>query len=286
MDDYAFTRTQAVSRQTSSMRLALGAVLVAFLLGAAGMWYLAGGRASLGELFSVTREAPAASSAAPPAAANLAGSTQQDEIDQRVAQMEQRLARLDIQAQAAAGNAGRAESLLIVFAARRAVERGAQLGYLEEQLRMRFGSARPAAVQTLIEAAGTPVTLDRLLARLDGLAPRLAQAPAGEGPFDWLSRQAGSLFVVRREDSPSPAPEQRVERARLFLESGRVDAAVAEVRMMPNADQARDWIADAERYAGAQRALETLEMAAILEPTELRDGAGQVIGQPSPVPAP
>jgi len=285
MDDYASIRTQAMNRQASSLRLIVGAVLVAFLLGAAGMWYFAGGRAAMGGLFSVSRDTPAAS-ASPAPAANLSELAQQDEIDQRVAQMEQRLARLDVQAQAAAGNAGRAESLLIVFAARRAIERGAQLGYLEEQLRMRFGSARPAAVQTLIEAARTPVTLDRLLARLDGLGPRLSQTPASEGALGWLSRQAGSLFVVRREDSPSPAPERRIERARMFLESGRVDAAVAEVRMMPNAAEASAWIADAERYAGAQRALETLEMAAILEPTELRDGAGQAIAPSAPTAVP
>ena len=44
---------------------------------------------------------------------------QQGGIDQRLAAAEQRLARLDLQAQAAAGNAARAEGLLIAFATRR-----------------------------------------------------------------------------------------------------------------------------------------------------------------------
>jgi hypothetical protein len=203
-------------------------------------------------------------------------------IDSRVAAMEQRLARLDLQAQAASGNAARAEGLLITFAARRSLERGTPLGYLADQLRLRFGDARPNAVQTVIDAGQNPVTLDQLIARLDGLAPRLSQNPPAEGALGWLSRELGELFVIRREDAPSPAAERRLERARFFLESGRVRAAVAEVRLLPNAAPAADWIQDAERYANAQRALELLETTAILEQRDLRDGRGQRVEQPSP----
>lgn len=203
-------------------------------------------------------------------------------LDSRVAAMEQRLTRLDIQAQSAAGNAARAEGLLIAFAARRAIERGAPLGYLADQLRLRFGEARPNAVQTVIDAAQNPVTLDRLVARLDGLAPTLTEAPEDEGVFAWLGRELSEIFVVRREDTPSPVAERRLERARLFLESGRVEAAVSEVRNLPNAAQAEDWIADAERFAAAQRALETLETAAVLDPRELRDSGGERVEQRSP----
>jgi hypothetical protein len=88
--------------------------------------------------------------------------------------------------------------------------------------------------------------------------------------------------VVRREDSPSPQPQRRLERARLFLESGRTEAAISEVRNLPNAARAAGWIADAQRYANAQQALELLETAAILEPRELRDSEGERVVQPSP----
>ena len=208
---------------------------------------------------------------------------QQGGLDSRVAAMEQRLARLDLQLEAAAGNAARAEGLLIIFAARRSIERGTPLGYLADQLRLRFGDARPNAVQTIIEASEDPVTLDQLIARLDGLAPRLVEGDPDEDVFSWLGRELSTLFVVRREDQPSPRPQRRVERARLFLESGRPEAAVAEVRNMPNSDQAADWIVSAERYARAQRALELLETTAILESRGMRDGAGNLVQQPSPV---
>ena len=46
---------------------------------------------------------------------------------------------------AASGNAARAEGLLIAFSARRTLERGNDLGYLGDQLRLRFGDAEANA---------------------------------------------------------------------------------------------------------------------------------------------
>ena len=206
---------------------------------------------------------------------------QQGGIDQRLAAAEQRLARLDIQAQAAAGNAARAEGLLIAFAARRAIEKGAELGFLADQLRLRFGDALPNAVRTIIDNSRDPVTLDQLIARLEGIAPRLSE---GNREFSWdlIRNELSQLFVVRRESTPSPQPERRLDRARLFLESGRVEAAIEEVRQLPGADNAADWIADAQRFAATQQALDLVETSAVLEPRMLRDGVGNRIEQVSP----
>lgn len=298
MDDYQPTRTTGPIRPRSRLRVVVGAVLAAFLLGAAGAWYLAGDGLSLRGLFSVQADNPAPDTGArlaarlPVAEAGALPTPddrtaraleQQSGLDQRIAEMEQRLARLDVQAQEAEGNAARAEGLLIAFASRRAIERGAPLGYLEDQLRLRFGEARPDTVRTVIESARHPVTLDQLLAQLDGLRPQLTRAPNDEGAVGWLWRELDSLFVVRRENAPSPAPARRIERARLFLESGRAGAAAAEIRNVPNSAAAADWIADAERYATTQRALELLELTAILEPRDLRNAAGEKVEQPSAV---
>lgn len=210
---------------------------------------------------------------------------QQGGLDTRLTAMEQRLAKLDLQAEAAAGNAARAEALLIAFATRRAIERGAPLGYLADQLRLRFGDARPNSVRIVIENAENPLTLDQLMARLEGLAPRLVNKPREEAGLRWLRRELGELFVVRRETSPSPQPTRRLDRARMFLESRRIEAAVAEVSNMPgaNTNEAQQWIADANRYAAVQNALDLIETTAVLEPRELRDGAGNRVEQLSPV---
>ena len=234
-----------------------------------------------------TLASPTASPSPEPSASAAAAavvervSEQQGGIEQRLAAAEQRLARLDLQAQAASGNAARAEGLLIAFAARRSLARGAELGYLADQLRLRFGDALPNAVDTVVSFSRQPVTLDQLVARLDGLAPKLAD-PAQQGLVDRIRREVGGLLVIRRESTPSPQPAQRMARARYFLESGRVDKAIEEVRGLPGATNADAWIRDAERYADAQRALDLIETSAVLEPRRLRDSAGTPVEQPSP----
>ena len=286
-EDFPF-HTQTTARRRSPWRVIALTVLGAFLLGGVSVWLvLRAGDLAVPELLSIKNgESAPAADAADAAAQAGEFEGQQGELDQRIAEMEQRLARIDVQADAAAGNAARAEGLLIAFAARRAIERGDRLGYLADQLRMRFGAAEPDAIRAVLAIEREPVTLDQLLAKLDGLAPKLGGGGASEGTFDWLSRELGELFVVRREDTPSPAPERRLDRARQFLESGRTEAAIAEVRNLPLAGSAGDWIADAERYAAAQRGLERIEAAAILEPDDLRDGTGQPIQQSSGVTAP
>ena len=207
---------------------------------------------------------------------------QQGGIDQRLAAAEQRLTRLDLQAQAAAGNAARAESLLIAFATRRSLERGAELGYLADQLRLRFGDQWPNAVGSIVEFSREPVRLDQLVARLEGLGPQLQQS--SEGP-SWgaFKRELKQLFVFRRETTPSPQPQKRLERARWALEQGRYQAAIDEVRGMPGAAKAEAWIKDAERYKKAMDALEVIETAAVLDQRGLRDGAGNPVRQLSPL---
>ncbi|MCZ8136082.1 MAG: hypothetical protein O9266_07245 [Porphyrobacter sp.] len=201
---------------------------------------------------------------------------QQGGLDQRLAAAEQRLTQLDLQAQAAAGNAARAESLLIAFATRRAVERGAELGYLADQLRLRFGDQWPNAVSTIITFSRDPVRLDGLVARLEGLGPQLREG--SEGP-SWgaFKREISQLFVFRRESTPSPQPERRLERARWALEQGRYQNAIDEVKGMPGASKAAAWIEDAERYKKAMEALEVIETAAVLDQRGLRDGAGNPV---------
>ena len=247
MNDYTSTR-----RKGPSAKPVLVAVLASFLLGGAVAGYA---------VYSMTDRAPAAtgnapskpqtlsSPASPPvptpkATASQAAreavqrvAEQQGGIDSRLAAAEQRLARLDLQAQAAAGNTARAEGLLIAFATRRALEKGAELGYLSDQLRLRFGDAMPNAVDTIIRTSRNPITLDQLIARLEGLSPRLSETN-GQFGFARLSEELSQLFVVRRESAPSPQPQRRLDRARLFLESGRTDSAIAEVRNLPGASSA------------------------------------------------
>lgn len=269
--------------------------IMAFILGAALVGWLAWkGTLTLGSKPLTDRPAAVASydarSALPaPTATPTAPSSSaavEAVLDQRVVALEDRISRLDLQAQAAAGNAARAEGLLIALAARRAIERGAPLGYLEDQLKLRFAAAQPNAVQTIVAAARQPTTLDRLVAQLDVLVPRLAQRPATQSGWVRLREELGGLFTVRRDNAPAARTEDRIAQARLLLQTGQIDAAVTEVARLPGASAATDWLVAARRYAAAGQALELIETTAILEPRELQDGSGAKVQQPSPLAPP
>ena len=186
-------------------------------------------------------------------------------IDARIADLEARLSGIDVRVQAAAGNASRAEGLLIAFAARRALDRGMQLGYLEAQLRERFGATQPHAVAVIINAARAPVTLDDLRMTLDQAGPDLVGGGPDEGWWDAIRREASDLVVVRRKSAPSPAPGERLARAKQQLIGDHVDVALAEVARMPGRDKAGAWIAAARRYIESRQALDIIETAAIVE---------------------
>ena len=164
----------------------------------------------------------------------------------------------------------------------------AQLNQVVDRVAVAEGiTIDPAATSLIARAASGSFrdalgTLDQLVARLDGLAPKLAD-PSEQSLVERIQREVGGLFVIRRESTPSPQPARRMERARYFLESGRVDKAIEEVRGLPGAPNADAWIRDAERYADAQRALDLIETSAVLEPRRLRDSAGTPVEQPSPV---
>ncbi len=186
--------------------------------------------------------------------------------ESRVAGLEARLAQIDTQASLASANAARAEGLLIAFAARRAIDRGASLGYLEDRLRTRFATTQPRAVAAIIAAAQNPVTLDTLRQQLDLLTPGLAGAVAQESWWDATKRTMGALMVVRRADTPSPAADERIARARRAIDGGQVENALAEVARLPTRNAANDWMTASRRYIEAHRALDILEASALIAP--------------------
>lgn len=201
----------------------------------------------------------------------------------RLALLEDRFSRIDLQATSAAGNAARAEALLIAFAARRRIEGGEPLGYVEEQLKLRFSAAQPGAVDTIIATSRKPVTLAELGGQLEVLAPQITDAPRAESGWARIRRELTSLFVVRRAAMPTATPQERVAHAKLLLASGKIEDAIAEVQRLPGAGDAQDWIADARRYDATRRALDLVETTAMLEPRLLRDASGQALTQPSPL---
>ena len=207
-------------------------------------------------------------------------------VEARLAMLEDRLSRLNLQASAASGNAARAENLLIAFAARRMVDRGQPLRYLDDQLRLRFTNAQPRAVETIIKFSESPVTLDQLSARLEALSPQLTEGTHEESFWDKAGRELSDLFTIRRTQSTVLSPAARIDRASVMLTARKIPEAIAEVERLPGAAAAERWILDAQRYAAVQDALDLIETAAMLEPSRLQDSEGKLIDQPSPLASP
>jgi hypothetical protein len=271
------------------MRTALILALLAFLVGLALMaWALTqwepmkrfvAGNAPAPAAIAPTANRPLvaaapsgmmAAEAPPPVTATIGQATA---IDSRIADLEGRMARIDLRAAAAAGNAERAEGLLIAFAARRALDRGVALGYIESELRDRFGPTQPRAVAAIITGAQQPVTVEGLHQGLTAIAPDLIGGGANEGWWESTRRTLGSLIVVRKQGTESPAADDRVQRAQLRLEGGQIESALAEIARLPAREKATAWMAQARRYIEAHRALDIIEAAALTD-------------SPSPTPAP
>jgi hypothetical protein len=210
----------------------------------------------------------------------VAAPTQSAAVDMRVSELEGRIARIDLRAAAAAGNASRAENLLVAFAARRAIDRGTGLGYIEGQVKTRFGETQPRAVAAVIAAGQNPVTVANLKQGLDQIAPNLSGGSKNEGWWAATKRALSTLVVIRREGTPAPAPDERIARARLMLDGGQVDGALAEVARLPGQALAGDWMTAARRWVEAHRALDIIEAAAIMPPPADAVAAESMINAP------
>jgi len=275
---------------------------VAFLLGLGAMGYILGhwqaGARALGIVPPapppVVQALPEPVAAAPQAASPAPAVPGEEperilidpEVGRRVAALEQRIAQLDTQSRAAVGNADRAEGLLVAFATRRALDRGVQLGFLEALLRQRFGASQPRAVGMILLAARNPVTLQELQLGLQEAGPRLIGTPPDAGWWTAFKAELGGLITVRRRDTPSPAPTERLRRAGERLEAGQVDVALAEVMRIPGRDSAAGWIGRARLYVAAREALDTIETAALLEPRATPPAPAPAAARPAPAPRP
>lgn len=209
--------------------------------------------------------------------------TQLASVDARIAALETRIEQLNRAAAGGVGSAGRAEGLLLAFAARRALDRGMALGYIEGQISNHFGASQPRAVAMIIAAARRPATLDQLKVELDELAPALSGNRTDEGWWHRMSRSVSGLFIVRQADTPSTSPTERITRARDAIGLGRVDQALAEVARLPNRDLATAWMAKARRHVEAYRALDLLEAAAIVGPTQLPAPSTIILPDATPI---
>jgi len=276
--EYEPARVTAKPRRPLLALLALP--LVAFLAGLAAMGWLLARSGTAAAFLGVAPTPPPAVEPAPqtmaverepvaePQPETPAGERLviDPETTRRVNRLEERLALLDLQSRTAVGNADRAEGLLVAFAARRALDRGVALGYIETLLRQRFAATEPQAVATVLTVARQPVTVQSLQKEFQEIAPHLSGGGQGQSWWGAFKTEMAGLVTIRRENTPSTQPAERLRRAGQSLEAGQVEVALLEVLRLPGHERADKWIANARRYVASRRALDRLESAALLEP--------------------
>ncbi len=188
-------------------------------------------------------------------------------INERVDSLDDRLSRINVQAQQASGNADRTESMLIAFSARRAIDSGSALGYVENELRLKFGNSNPDDVRIIVNAGNNPVRLATLQNQLD-IASEILLSPSSDASiWDVIKKEFGELFVIRKAGSQPPQPERRLARIKTSLANRDVKTAILEMEQMPGAENARGWISLAKRYLRVQKALDAVEKTAISIPS-------------------
>ena len=192
------------------------------------------------------------------------GSANDPEDAARIATLEQRVDRVENATERAEGFAGRADALVVAFAARRAIDRGVALGYLEPLLVDRFGARHQAAVATIVTASRAPVRLNDLISEYEGLGPELRRGGPQESWWSGFRRELGSVIEVHRSDRPAMSADARYTRALQRLSTGDADQALTETMRLPGASRAGDWTTKARRYIAAHRALDEIESAALL----------------------
>lgn len=306
----AYANMSAPAPRRRGWRWVAVAVAIAFLLGLGAMTLLTRGYQDWFRTAPTTQpnvatapvpaQSPATTTFSPSAPLSASG-TQTANLDSfqarevalsgRIAELETRLANTATAAQSASGDANRAEGLLVAFAARRALDRGLGLGYVEGQLRERFGPTQPQAVATIVAASRQPVTLEDLREGILAITPQLKTGNTTDGWWASLRRELSDLIVIRRDNAPSPRADDRLVRARRMLDSGQVEGALAEVARLPGAEAGDRWIDSARRYITARQALDTIETAAILgqgrdpygaaRPVTPQPAADPVTGAPS-----
>ena len=212
-----------------------------------------------------TVSAPTNEATAPPVAGALGS------LPQQVTDLESRLARIRVLTDSAAANARRAEAILLAFAARRTIERGVPLGFLQTQLRARF-PGQPRAVDAIVDAAANPVTVESLRAALPDLV--LRRSPTGGGLLAFLRGEGRPLVRLVRAGEPVTDPDTLLQEAGEALGRGNVEAALHRIERLPPTRERLEWVRSARRYVAVNQALDVIETAAILQGTGEADAGG------------
>lgn len=165
---------------------------------------------------------------------------------------------------AATSAAARAEAMLALVLARRAIEAGRPLGAIEAPLRQGFEPRYPGAVAAVTALGAAPVTLATLARDFDRLRPAIGAAAPG-ARRNWWQTLVGTVEASVTSGQAAAAAGWP-DAAAAALARGDSAAAAAAVRRLgpPRNPAVRDWLAAVDRRTAGLAGLATLEAAVTL----------------------
>jgi hypothetical protein len=177
-------------------------------------------------------------------------------------------ARSDSATAAALTAANRAESMLTLLLARRAIESGRALGALDTALRRGFEARYPDAVKAVAALGAAPVTLPALRRDFKRFGPAIGAPTAIAVRQSWWEVLTGSLSsAVSKPPGNNAAPPERAAKA---LARGDVTTAASQLRRLPAPRDAAvsAWLDSVDRWRAGVQGLAILETASLLGPPE------------------
>ncbi len=166
-------------------------------------------------------------------------------------------------AQVATGNDVRAEALITALSVRRALEKGLPLGPLIYPLQAHFDNRQPSAVSTLLSIADKPVSLRAIQSGFDVISAKLDHSGSKAALWPKLQREMNELFVLRKDGTAAPSPQQRSVLVARLVSNGEIARAAKLVEKMPGAVNASQWLSDARNYVAMEAALDIIEKEAL-----------------------
>ncbi len=189
-----------------------------------------------------------------------------DRLTSEFASLKAEVAADKARAEAAATNvssaADRAEAMLAVMLARRAVNEGLPLGAAETPLRRAFEARYPGAVRAVLALGAVPVTSARLQRELADLGPISGEMTGGGA--SWWDVFSARISRLVRPAGVEPLPTRAAIDA--ALARGQIAEAAAQLRRLPPPRPAaiERWLAAANRLLAGEEALRQLETAALI----------------------
>lgn len=194
------------------------------------------------------------------------GANTDSDVAAKVAALEKRIAQIDQQDGAAVAFSPSRGGVATALRARRALDSGASLSFIQAQLTQRFGDRYPQAVDALQQLANEPVTLDELR---DDIARR-GDAVIGRGGeaslWSRIQLELGELFMLRERGEPSTSPAHILQRAEEDISKGDLKSAIEKIAALPKNDASDAWLKSARRYQNAKDALDRIERGALSQP--------------------